>query len=97
MPARDDMLDNYRKAIKEIRNLLKGKVELESDSILETIYYQRYHWKPKRVRLLLLAESHVYTSPADYKIMITNTKYQFPPGRIRYTKFIYCLKSSNLK
>jgi hypothetical protein len=91
MPARDDMLDNYRKAIEEIRKFLRGRVKLESNAILETIYQQRMYYRPRKVKLLLLAESHYYTSNEDYKIIITNKNYIFPVGCNRYTKFIYCL------
>ena len=84
-------MKNYKNAIEKIRNLPPCLPKTEDDSIYTTIYNQRNHWKPEgRIKLLLLAESHVFTSKEDHKITVNND-YVFPKGSNQYTKFIYCL------
>jgi hypothetical protein len=59
------------------------------DSIALVEEYRRY-FKPAQVKVLLLAESHVFTSDEDTNIIISPI-----PGLInyptRYAKFVYCL------
>jgi hypothetical protein len=85
-------MKNYKNAIEKIRNLPPCLPKIEDDSIYTTIYNQRNYWKPEgRIKLLLLAESHMYTSKEDHNITVVNEDYVFPKGSNQYTKFIYCL------
>lgn len=63
--------------------------ELEPTEVAEMVEAHRWAWKPKRVKLVLLAESHVYTSQTDFA-----TIYRLPSGVFapnRYVRLIYCL------
>lgn len=51
--------------------------------------YRRY-WKPDRVKIVLLAESHVYTSENDRRIIIPALA-ALPKYPTRYSRFVYCL------
>lgn len=60
---------------------------LESVQLVET--YRRY-LKPEKVRVLLLAESHVFTSDEDRQIIIPpHTDLPYYPTQ--YARFVYCL------
>ena len=65
--------------------------DLEPFDIIKTVDEHRKFWKPEKVRILLLAESHVHTEMKDHKLM----KYDgfddlkgCPPN---YVKLVYCL------
>lgn len=51
--------------------------------------YRRY-FKPARVRVLLLAESHLFTSDAEREIVVPRIRglSDYPT---RYARFVYCL------
>lgn len=81
---RDSLNDAYLK-IKEI--LGEETEELESVHLVET--YRRY-WKPDNVKVLLLAESHVFTSDNDRKITVPPIP-ALPGYPTHYARFVYCL------
>lgn len=72
--------------------LLRGGIgpsSQEPAEVAQMVEAHRWAWKPERVRLVLIAESHVYTSPADFA-----TIYRVPSGvhaPNRYVRLIYCL------
>ncbi len=63
----------------------------EPFSIVEKVERHRNYWRPSKVRILLLAESHVYTPPAEsismsYRGLIEPSDTPEP-----FVRFIYCL------
>jgi hypothetical protein len=60
---------------------------LESVRLVET--YRRY-LKPETVRVVLLAESHVFTSDEDRRIAIPPID-DLPGYPKQYARFVYCL------
>ncbi|MBE0555963.1 MAG: hypothetical protein IH628_01915, partial [Proteobacteria bacterium] len=75
-------------AYQEIRRIPGIHTEsLESVRLVEA--YRRY-FKPKAVRVLLLAESHVFTSDKDRQITIPRIA-ELPGYPRQYTRFVYCL------
>ncbi|OGQ00927.1 MAG: hypothetical protein A2Z40_05360 [Deltaproteobacteria bacterium RBG_19FT_COMBO_60_16] len=72
----------------EINQILGNNAEpLESVLLVEE--YRRY-WKPKTVRVVLLAESHVFTSDEDRRIVIPPID-DLPGYPKQYARFVYCL------
>ena len=72
----------------EINKILGNNAEpLESVRLVET--YRRY-LKPETVRVVLLAESHVFTSNEDRRIAIPPID-DLPGYPTRYARFVYCL------
>lgn len=72
----------------KIKRLLGSHTEpLESVQLVET--YRRY-LKPEKVRVVLLAESHVFTSDTDRQINIRPIP-DLPEYPTQYAKFLYCL------
>ena len=68
--------------------ILGERIEpLESIRLVET--YRRY-WRPEKVRVVLLAESHVFTTDADREIALPPIE-ELPGYPEQYAKFVYCL------
>jgi hypothetical protein len=81
-------MDKLNQAYFKIERILGSHTEpLESVQLVER--YRRF-WKPANVRVVLLAESHVYTSDDDRKITIPPISgLQGYPTQ--YARFVYCL------
>ena len=72
----------------EIKQFLGNNAEpLESVLLVEE--YRRY-LKPETVRIVLLAESHVFTSDEDRRITIPPID-DMPGYLTQYARFVYCL------
>ena len=72
----------------EINRILGNNAEpLESVRLVEA--YRRY-LKPKTVRIVLLAESHVFTSDDDRRIAVPPID-DLPGYPKQYARFVYCL------
>jgi hypothetical protein len=81
-------MDALNEAYRRIRDILASDTEpLESVQLVET--YRRF-LRPKRVRVVLLAESHVFTSDEDRKIVIPPIS-ELPGYPTQYARFVYCL------
>ena len=86
-PASTDMLklvDTYNK----LKTILGTTIE-PFDSVKLVEEYRRY-WKPDNVRIILLAESHVFTSDQDRLIGIHSHE-ELPGSPSQYARFVYCL------
>jgi hypothetical protein len=72
----------------KMKRILGEHIEpLESVHLVET--YRRY-LKPEKVRVVLLAESHVFTTHDDRQIVIPPIE-ALPGYPTRYARFVYCL------
>jgi hypothetical protein len=70
-------------------NQILGNNAEPLESVLLVEEYRRY-LKPERVRVVLLAESHVFTSDEDQRIAIPPID-GLPGYPTQYARFIYCL------
>lgn len=80
-----DKLQDCYNLIYEI--LGKGTEPYESVALVEQ--YRKY-WQPDDVRIILLAESHVFTTEGDRSISLPNIA-NLPEYPTEYAKFVYCL------
>lgn len=72
----------------KVKRILGEHTEsLESVQLVET--YRRF-LKPEKVRIVLLAESHVFTHDADRKVPIPPIP-DLPGYPAQYARFVYCL------
>jgi len=72
----------------KIKQILGNNTEsLESVQLVEE--YRRY-WKPEEARIILLAESHIFTTDDDRQIIIPPL-HELPGFPTQYAKFVYCL------
>ena len=71
----------------EIKDIFEN---IESFSSVELVEKYRKFWKPKDVKVILLAESHVFTSLEEMEIELPDidTLEDYPK---QYSKFVYCL------
>jgi hypothetical protein len=66
---------------------------LEPDAVPHTVEKHRFAWRPAQVKLLLIGESHVYTSAEDFALRVRrealpNVARHAPP---EFVRLIYCL------
>lgn len=81
-------MDELEKCYNIIRQEIENGIE-PFESVALVNQYRQY-WKPDKVKIILLAESHVFTTDEDRKIEIPFM--DGLPGYPRfYSKFVYCL------
>lgn len=79
---------SLRHCYNEIRRI--HNQNLEPFESVELVSYYRQYWKPDNVRIILLAESHVFTSDDDRRITLLQLP-DLPEYPTEYAKFVYCL------
>ena len=83
---------SLEKAYFDIKTKFENVLELEPFDIVKSVDDHRNFWKPKKVKVLLLAESHIYTSVSKYDNLM---RYDDFPKLIgcptNYVKLVYCL------
>jgi len=83
------MNQKLRHCYDQIHQIL-GK-DIEPYESVELVDRYRQYWKPmSKIRVILLAESHVFTSDDDRKIKIPHIP-NLPGYETQYAKFVYCL------
>lgn len=81
-------MEQLNKTYNRIKLILGEDTEpLESVQLVEA--YRRY-FKPEKVRVVLLAESHVFTHNMDRNVTIRQIS-EFPGYPSQYARFVYCL------
>ncbi len=83
---------SLEKAYLDIKTKFEDVLELEPFDVVRTVDEHRNFWKPEKVRVLLLAESHVYTTITKHNNIM---RYDGFPQLIgcptNYVKLVYCL------
>ncbi len=80
-----------------VKVLAAVKRRAEAEAVAIQAERHRWFWRPKNPKLLLVAESHVFTTAEDLAIRIDNTKLRpfSKPGAIpppnEYVRLVYCL------
>lgn len=94
----NDMLTELRRThAAGVKVLSAAKCSAEVVETAIHVERHRWFWRPKRPKLLLVAESHVFTSVKDFAIRIDNEKLRHfsgsgavpPPNE--YVRLVYCL------
>lgn len=81
-------MNKLRDCYDQLHEIIGNDIEpFESVELVEK--YRRF-WKPEKVRVVLLAESHVFTSNDDRKITLRKIK-ELPGYPKEYARFVYCL------
>ncbi len=66
-------------------------LELEDYQVIDTVRQHRDYWRPKSVRVVLLAESHVWTTPADFACTIDVKRFGLNDYPKNYVRLVYDL------
>lgn len=64
---------------------------LEPASVLQAVAAHRDYWKPDDVRVLLLAESHVWTDAAELAAEVPLATYGHANAPEEFVRLVYCL------
>jgi len=64
---------------------------MEPAEAIQRVDAHRMWWRPSKVRLVLLAESHVYTSAADLEHKISRNQIIPSNAPHDFVRFVYCL------
>jgi len=78
-------------SIEKTHELIKKNVSgvaIDSLEVVEQVEEYRQFWKPKKINVVLLAESHVYTDMQEYEI---SCKEIIPNYLSHFVRFVYCL------
>ncbi len=89
-------MNKLRDCYNQLQKILGQDIEpYESVELVER--YRRF-WRPDKVRIILLAESHVFTTEADRGNSVSQID-RLPGYPTEYAKFVYCLAygENNLK
>ncbi|MFA5181443.1 MAG: hypothetical protein WC405_09010 [Syntrophales bacterium] len=82
------------RSLKHCYDKILGKyssLDIEAFSIVKTVHDYRQLWKPQKVDVILLAESHVYTEDKEHEILLKQDPL-LPSGYPRnFVRFVYCL------
>lgn len=81
-------MDRLYDCYKDLKALVGENVE-SYESVALVNEYRKY-WRPQKVRVVLLAESHVFTSDKDRACRVFPIP-ELPDYPDRYAKFVYCL------
>ena len=73
----------------QLKKVINGS--LESFEIVHQVQKYREYWKPDDVKIILLAESHVYTTKEDFNLKLDTSRLDLPGYPDRYVRFVYCL------
>jgi len=63
----------------------------DSFSVVKTVHDLREFWKPEKVKVILLAESHVYTKDDEWEILLRPDSSLPDNYPNHFVRFVYCL------
>ncbi|MCX5806901.1 MAG: hypothetical protein NT010_12705 [Proteobacteria bacterium] len=73
-----------------LKNIV-GK-EIESFAVVQMVEEYRRYWRPpKQVKLILLAESHRYTTDIDFQCRLDLSRFDLSSYPNNFVQFVYCL------
>lgn len=83
---------SLEKAYSKIKESIGNRLEFESLKVVKSVNDHRNFWKPNKVKILLLAESHVFTRDSEHDNSMKYDGFEelekCPTG---YVKLVYCL------
>jgi hypothetical protein len=91
MNGQEDL--DYNKLTLCYKTILEKHPELttESLSVVKTVHDFRRFWKPQHVKVVLLAESHVYTEDSELQVLLKQKPYLPADYPRNFVRFVYCL------
>lgn len=84
-------VSRVRQAYERIVACASPGTSIESLHSVEAVIAQRAYWRPEKVRVVLLAESHLHTPEEELEANIDLSRFGHPAAPAAYTRFVYCL------
>jgi hypothetical protein len=78
-------------AWREIHARIGAATELEPFESAAAVDRHREYWRPEAVKVVLLAESHVYTPSAEQSCTVDLTPFDLGSAPRDFVRFVYCL------
>jgi len=80
-------------SLKKCYDGLKGIVgdDIESFEVVNAVDKYRQFWKPDDVKVVLLAESHIFTEEDEFKCKLNRSNLNLEDYPKNYVRFVYCL------
>ncbi len=84
--------ERLRVAYERIAERLTGwNAVVEPFESVATVYRHRAYWKPAQVKVVLLAESHLFTPAKELANTVDLSAFGYPEAPREYARFVYCL------
>jgi hypothetical protein len=89
----DDDILGIVKTYNKILYRFRPKIQVDSLNVVKEVEKYRQYWKPEKVKVVLLAESHVFTNEQDYCIGLKTQILEglLPNYPSHFVRFVYCL------
>ncbi len=90
---------SIEKTYKTIQESISQDISIDSLEVVKQVEEYRQFWKPEKINVILLAESHVYTDKQDYEIKLKRSilhkidKSILQNYPLQFVRFVYCLAS----
>jgi hypothetical protein len=80
-------LERSYEKIKELHS------HIDSYNVVKEVENCRNYWRPNRINVILLAESHVFTSDVDFKIELDYSDFNKLASNYprKFVRFVYCI------
>jgi len=83
---------SLEKTYSEIKASIGNRLEFESFKVVKSVDEHRNFWKPEKVKVLLLAESHVFTRDSEHDSFMQYDRFsELEECPTKYVKLVYCL------
>jgi len=83
---------SIEKTYLDIKRKFENVLQIEPLSVVKSVDDHRKFWKPNKVKVLLLAESHVYTSISEHDSIMQYDRFpQLKGCPQNYVRLVYCL------
>jgi len=84
---------SIEKTYEKIQESIPAKTRIDSLEVVKQVEEYRQFWKPEKINVALLAESHVYTDEQDYNMKCDEFILHriIPDYPLRFVRFVYCL------
>ena len=93
----DDVENSIEKTYELIQQNIPHNARLDSLEVVKQVEKYRQFWKPEKVNVVLLAESHVYTEREEFDTTCRNSildRIMLPQNKgypVNFVRFVYCL------
>jgi hypothetical protein len=82
-------IDSLKKCYDGLKRIVGD--DIESFEVVNAVDKYRQFWKPDDVKVVLLAESHIFTEEDEFKCKLNRSNLNLDGYPKNYVRFVYCL------